>query len=138
MKRFFIFFIILINFNCTKKQNINIDHINGYWEIKKVILVTGEEHEYNYNIFIDYIELTDSLTGFRKKLKPKFDGTFEASKDTEQFKIKIENDSVNLYYHTNFSDWKETVLLASKTELKIINKAKNIYIYKPYEPINLN
>lgn len=138
MKRFFIPLFILFAFSCVKKQGINIDYINGYWEIKKVILASGEEHEYTYNGSIDYIKITDSLNGIRKKLKPTLEGTFEASKDTEQFTIKTEHDSVNMYYRTNFSEWKETVLSVSETELKIINKDRNIYIYKPYEPINLN
>ena len=138
MKRFFIIPIILILFNCAKKQEINPNYINGYWEIKKVILASGEEREFSYNGFIDYFKTTDSLTGFRKKLKPTLNGKFEASEDAEQFTIKIEHDSVNMYYRTSFSKWKETVLLASKTKLKIINKDGNIYIYKPYEPIKLN
>lgn len=138
MKHLFAMLVILLSLSCTKKQEINIEHINGHWEIKKVILSSGQEHEYNFNAFIDYIEISDSLTGFRKKLKPTLDGKFETSTDAEQFIVKIEHDSVNMYYHTNFSDWKETVLLASENELKIINKDKNIYIYKPYEPLNLN
>ncbi|NCO63667.1 MAG: hypothetical protein GW839_07960 [Flavobacteriales bacterium] len=138
MKRLVIFFFILIHLNCSKNPEPYIQYLDGYWEIEKVILASGEEHNYSYNEFIDYFKLTDSLTGFRKKLKPALNNTFEASDDVEFFKLKIEHDSLNIYYHTNFSNWKETILLASKTELKIINEEKNIYIYKPYKPLNLD
>ena len=56
-----------------------------YWEIEKVILASGEEHVYNFNEFIDYFNVNDSLKGFRKKLKPTLNGTFEATNDAEEF-----------------------------------------------------
>lgn len=138
MKRIFITLIILTSLSCKKNPETYIEHLNGYWEIEKVILASGEEHSYNYNEFIDYFSVSDSLEGFRGKVKPLLKGTFEASKDAEQFNLKIEHDSLNIYYKTDFSNWKETILQASENELKIINKDKNIYIYKPYKPIKTN
>lgn len=138
MRRGIIILIILITYSCNKHTETYIAYINGYWEIKKVVLASGEEHTYTYNEYIDYFNVTDTLTGYRKKLKPLLNGTFTTSKDLEYFALKIENDSLNIYYRTNFSNWKETILSASKNELKIINKDKNVYIYKPYQPLNLN
>jgi len=138
MKRFLIIIIILLNTSCTKNPETYIEHLNGYWEIEKVILPSGEEHSYSYNEFVDYFSVSDSLNGFRKKLKPLLDGTFETTNGSEQFTLKVENDSLNIYYKTTFSSWKETILKASNDELKIINKGKNIYIYKPYKPLKAN
>lgn len=138
MKRLAILLISLIYLNCSKNPESYIQYLDGYWEIEKVILASGEDHNYSYNEFIDYFMVSDSLKGFRKKLKPTLNHTFEATDDVEYFKLKIEHDSLNIYYHTNFSNWKETILSASETELKIINKEKNIYIYKPYKPLNLD
>ena len=71
-------------------------------------------------------------------MKPNFMGTFETSKDAENFTIKIENDSMNVYYKTPFDTWKETVLLATKNQLKVINKNNAIFLYKRYKPISIN
>jgi hypothetical protein len=138
MKRLLLFLAILTTYSCKENPEKFIPHLNGYWEIEKVILASGDVHDYKYNPLVDYFKLTDSLKGFRKKLKPLPDGTFEDSKDTEEFNIKIEEDSLNIYYKTKFSHWKETILLASENQLKIINANKNIYVYKPYKPINTN
>ncbi len=138
MKRILVILIVLTNLSCNKNPETYIKHLNGYWEIEKVILASGEEHSYNYNEFIDYFSVSDSSKGYRKKLRPLLNGTYEASKDAEQFNLKIEHDSLNIYYKTNFSNWKETILRASESELKIINKDKNIYIYKPYKAIKTN
>ncbi len=138
MKRLFILLLLLITYSCEQPVKNFIPHLNGYWEIEKVILASGDVHDYKYNPLVDYFKLTDSLKGYRKKLKPLIDGTFADSKDTEQFDIKIEHDSLNIYYNTKFSNWKETILFASDNQLKIINSNKNIYIYKPYKPLKIN
>ena len=129
--------ILIILLGCSPNPDTFIPHINGYWEIDNVTLHNGSNKNYNYNGTIDYFELNDSLIGFRKKLKPNFIGTFETSKDAESIKVILENDSLNIYYNTSFSSWKETILLATHEQLKIINQNKDVYLYKRYEPLNL-
>ena len=107
-------------FGCSKNPELYIEHINGYWEIESVILSNGTKKAYKVNQTIDYISINDSLKGFRKKIKPRFDGKYDTSKDLETLEIKIENDSLNLYYTTNFTNWKETILIASENQLKIV------------------
>lgn len=127
---------ILILSSCSKNPETFIEHLEGYWEIEEVQLPDGTKKKYTYNDTVDYIEVSDSLTGFRLKLKPAFNGSYETSNNTEQFSIKIENDSLNLYYETPFDTWKETVLLASKEQLKVINKNKAVFLYKKFIPID--
>ncbi|PWK17677.1 lipocalin family protein [Xanthomarina spongicola] len=139
MKRLLI--ISIISFcliSCSKNPETFVEHLEGYWEIEEVILVDGSKKSYTFNDTVDYIEVSDSLAGFRIKLKPHFDGTFKTSKDSEQFTIKIENDSLNLYYKTPFDTWKETILLATEEQLKVINKNKAVFLYKKFTPINLD
>lgn len=124
--------------SCSRNPEVYIPYIDGNWEIDEVTLSDGSKRTYGFNETIDYIQLIDSLTGFRKKLNPDLTGGFEASKDVETFQLKIENDSLNIYYNTPFAKWKETILLASENELLIINKAKVRYLYKRYQPLDLN
>jgi hypothetical protein len=78
------------------------------------------------------------MSGFRRKLKPNLFGTFETSRSEEYFNIKIEGDSLNIYYKTIYAEWKETVLSANETKLIILNNTnKDVYIYKKYESLNL-
>ncbi len=127
--------IITITLGCSKNPEINIEHLNGYWEIDEVTLPDGAKRDYNFNETIDYIEITDSLTGFRKKLKPNFDGTYATSDDSESLRIVMENDSLNIYYTTPYSIWKETVLEASEKRMVVKNLDNILYVYKRYEPI---
>jgi hypothetical protein len=137
MKHIYLLLATCTILSCSPDPETFIPYINGYWEIDKVKLHNGNNRDYNYNDTIDYFELNDSLIGFRKKLKPNFMGTYATSKDSEKIKVVLENDSLNLYYSTPFSSWKETVLLATNEHLKIINQNKDVYLYKRYQPLNL-
>lgn len=115
-----------------------IKHVEGYWEIEEVIFPNGEKKIYKYNETIDYISLNDSLQGFRKKLTPGINDTYFTSDDAEALALKIENDSLNMYYSTAYNSRKETILEATPEHLRVINKNKVVYLYKRYTPINLD
>jgi hypothetical protein len=123
---------------CSENSEINIKHLEGYWEIQEVTLDDGSKKEYKYNETIDYISLNDSLVGFRKKLKPGINGTYLATDNSESLHVKIENDNVNIYYETPYAKWKETVLDATSENLKIINENNAVYLYKRYTPITID
>lgn len=135
MKKYTILIFSLILLSCSNDPNGLITHLNGYWEIDEVIMPDGSKREYTYNDTVDYFSISDSLTGFRKKLKPSFDGTYTTSDDSEDLKLKIENDSLHIYYTTPFANWKETILDATEERLFIINDQKIKYLYKRFEPI---
>ncbi len=128
----------LLIISCSKNPETYIQYIEGYWEIEKVTLSNGFEKEYKFNETIDYISLNDSLKGFRKKMTPGINDTYFTSDDAEAISIKIENESLNIYYATPYAKWKETILEATPKNLSIINENKDVYLYKRYTPINLD
>jgi len=144
MKKAFLFTVVplLLMFVFTGCDEHNpeelIPNISGYWQIEEVTFADGRKKAYNFSENIDYIKIGDSLNGFRKKLQPRLDGTFKATASLEEFKLKIENDSLKIYYSTPFSNWKETILEANESKLLILNSRGDIYLYKHYEPIDLN
>lgn len=138
MKRLLFLILVVTIFSCKKDPETFIDHIVGYWEIESVTFPNGETKTYTFSETIDFIDFNDSLTGYRKKLKPSLDGKFITSKDAESFKLILENDSLNAYYTTPYSNWKETILSADSLHLKVINQDKKVYLYKRFKPLNLN
>ncbi|UZO79939.1 hypothetical protein NBT05_13395 [Aquimarina sp. ERC-38] len=130
-------FILVISISCTRSDtSTKLSNITGYWEINKVIAPNGDEKHYKFNQNIDYFEIKDT-TGIRKKLQPQFDGTFKATGDSERFQIKKTSDSVHFMYKNSWSSWKETILVAEKDKLLIINEEGIQYEYRPYEKLNL-
>ena len=96
----------------------------------------GQTKEYKVNTTVDYIELNE-LSGYRKKVYPKFDGTYDTSNDTEQFKIVKQEDHFEIHYKTELSEWEE-VLISLDEDSFLVTNAENIsYYYKRFEPINV-
>lgn len=137
MKNYYWLLFVLV-FSCSKNHDIDIKEIQGYWEITEVIFPDGSIKAYKFNETIDYISINDSLKGFRKKLKPGINDTYFTSEDAEALIIKSEHDSLNVYYSTPYNTWKETVLEATATNLRIVNDNKVVYLYKRYTPIKLD
>ena len=129
--------IFLLFITCAEQPEEKIQWLNGYWEIERVVAPNGTTKDYTFNETVDYIYVENNK-GFRKKLQPRFNNQFITSEDSEALNIKIEGDSLNLYYKTELTNWKETVLKANEDRLEIVNSEGLVYIYKRYEPINLS
>ncbi|WP_299260998.1 lipocalin family protein [uncultured Aquimarina sp.] len=137
MSKNIIYSITLLLISCSKPNpETFIKHINGYWEIEKVITSDGIEKQYNFNQNIDFFEV-DNLKGIRKKVQPQLNGNFITTRDSETFTIVIENDSLRMYYKTPLSIWKETLISAKENQMIIRNDTGNLYFYKPYTKIEL-
>lgn len=111
-----------------------LDQLNGYWEIEHVEFSKDSIREFKINEFVDFIEIKDG-TGFRKKVRPQFDGTYTVTNDEEKVVAKIEAGKLNLYYTTPFDSWKETVIKAEEDKLSLKNDRGIIYHYKRFTPL---
>ena len=136
-KAIFILFLGITLISCSNSPQEKIDNLNGYWEITKAELPEGITKEFKYSEIVDYIEV-DSTSGFRKKVRPQIDGGFITSNDEEIFQVKLENDSINLYYSTPYANWKETLLTSEENKLVVLNPDGIIYTYKRFTPYSGN
>ena len=84
---------------------------------------------------IDYFKINDDLSGYRKKVTPRFDGAFEISQDQSNFKLSIEDHQLRINYNNNGIAYKEQIMRANETSLIISNSNGFSYTYKPYEPL---
>ena len=133
---FVIFFI-----SCNKNNNIadnyikNIKYINGYWEISKVIKNGQVIKNYDFNGTVDFYFLDDKNQGYRKKVKPIINGSFDIS--MHQMVLKIKEDKKNLYlvYGEN-EDYSETLIKLDSMILITKNNDGRIFEYKRFYPKN--
>jgi len=124
----------IVTLGCQNNPKEQLKHLTGYWEIEKVEVSKDSVINYKINSVVDYMEF-EGKKGFRKKMKPQFDGTYITNKDKEEISAKIENDSLRLYYKTPFDSWKETVIDADADEFSVINRDGKIYYYKKFTPL---
>lgn len=135
MKKYFLILLITcFGISCNlKTSEEKIENLNGYWEIKSAERPEGTTKEYKISAVVDYIQIKNK-EGFRKKVRPQLDGSYLVTEDRESLTVKIENDSINLYYTTPFDSWKETLLSSEENEIKILNPQGIIYTYKRFTP----
>ncbi|EAR01007.1 hypothetical protein [Maribacter sp. HTCC2170] len=137
MKKVVSLVLLLLIMAC--KNEVSQDKLillNGYWEIEKVVMANGQTKEYNINTTIDYIELND-LSGFRKKVYPKLDGTYDTTDDAEHFTIVAQKGAFEIRYQTDLSKWIELLKSLDKNSFSVINSENITYHYKRFEPINI-
>lgn len=140
MKQILYLSTFFIFFGCnTKIEEADLTNLNGYWQIEQVTFSNGQTKDFTINPTIDYIEL-DGLTGFRKKVQPKFNGTFETSDHAEYFTIETSNGDFQMRYNPNTKNpgkqRSESLIKLSNHNFTVINKDTLTYTYKRFEPIN--
>ena len=129
-----IVFLGLISCHSSVKKE-DIKKLNGYWEIKKVTLSSGEKKDYNVNETIDYFELKGNV-GFRQKVMPQFDGTFRTNDIKAKIKIVEKNNASFIEYNTVYGKWQEEIITIEDSTLVLKNKEKVTYTYKKFKPFS--
>ncbi|TXN35171.1 hypothetical protein FVB32_11310 [Flagellimonas hymeniacidonis] len=136
MKRIVLFLLITGFLGC--KNNVipeqELSNLNGYWEITEVAFADGTKKNYTVNPTIDFIHLENNQ-GFRKKVQPKFDGSFNTSNITESFKVNYSNEVIILQYENNLSAWEEKLVQLDSSSFSVLNEEGIKYSYKRFQPI---
>ena len=139
---FYLFFSFLFISCKTEIKPSDISKINGYWEIEKVILASGEKKEYKISETIDFFELRQTqldkqFSGFRKKVTPQIDGKYLVNDVSESIAITFENSDYVINYKTQYLSWKEEILELQDSVLVLKNKENVVYHYKKSIPFSL-
>lgn len=107
----------------------DLQHLNGYWEIEKVVLPDGDKKEYKVNETIDFFKI-DQNKGFRKKVMPQIDGTYLTNNIQETVKVDLIDGTASIHYSTSYAQWNEEIIELSKDKLVIKNQQDLEYPYK--------
>lgn len=111
-----------------------LSDLNGYWEIAEVTFPDGTQKQYTLSPSIDFIHLKDGK-GFRKKMQPKLDGTYDTSRDVALLAVKSVQDTFTLQYKNDFSRWEETLVRLDAEAFSVLNAEGVLYSYKRFNPI---
>lgn len=138
MKKLVPFLIAFLIFACKKDgvSEADVHFLNGYWEITEVEFPNGSVKTYGLNQNIDFIHLEDG-EGYRKKMQPKFDGSFDTSNDMEYFKLISTENAITLHYKSDFSEWEEQLVHIDSLTFSVTNPEGVRYTYQRFEPIKI-
>jgi len=129
-------FLLIISLNsCKSEVTTYIPFIEGYWEIVSVTKDQKKVKEFKMSGSIDYFKVNEDLSGYRKKVTPRFDGAFEMSQHQSEFTLSIDESQLWIQYDNNAVSYREKIIRANESSLIISNSDGFIYTYKPYEPL---
>ncbi|MDC3133019.1 lipocalin family protein [Flavobacteriaceae bacterium] len=128
-------FLCIALLSCNKNIRNNLDYLSGYWQVKEV-KEKGETFSLSNRSFLyDYYGF-DQKKGFRKKLRPLLDGTFETSADLTTFEFDFTDKKVKLKFVTPWNEWIEEIIFLSQNTLVLQHQGRT-YHYKRVSNINL-
>ena len=137
MRQLSIILVCIFLYSCGDKvTKEELTFLDGYWEIKEVKFPNGDTKTYEMNATVDYIEI-NGTKGYRKKVQPIIDGSFETSDDAEYFTIAERDGSFIMVYDSAMAVWEEEIKSISETELRLVNEGQITYIYERFQPITL-
>jgi len=137
MKNIILIVVSSFFLGCTSSiSREELKNLNGYWEIGQVVFPDGNTKQYKMNTNIDYIQM-ENLQGYRKKVQPRLNGTYETSDDAEVFLISERDGSFYVNYKTELSEWSEKLVALDADSFSVINEEGLRYEYKRFEPISI-
>ena len=135
MKRLIALLLFTTLNSCNSDINSYIPFIEGYWEIVSVTKDQKKIKDYKISGSIDYFKVNPDLSGYRKKMTPRFDGAFEMSQHESNFTLSVIDHHLWLNYTNNGVYYREEIIRANNSSLVISNADGFLYTYKPYEPL---
>lgn len=132
--------VLILIVGCGSEiQENELSKLNGYWEIIEVSFTNGETKKFTASTTIDYLEI-ENLKGFRKKVQPRLNGTFETSNDAKSFTISKTEDGFDLQYpnkNGQKNSMVEHLIELSENTFSVKDERGTTYAYKRFKPLNL-
>lgn len=122
----------LFFYSCNESKNLQ--YLNGYWEISSVSIEGKEVKNYPFSGTVDYFIL-DENNGYRKKVKPKINGSFEITMHEIEFIIEMKKNDIYLVYGKG-KNFVESLVKLDSTKMILKNMDGFFYEYKRFFPNN--
>lgn len=137
MKKILFISLFFILTSCSKKiSSLDLQFLNGFWEIEKVVKEGETVKEYKINESVERFEFHNNK-GTRNKVILLYNGNFVLNNVMQEFLIEEKEGTFYLLNHTEFSDWKEEIERLNGKELVIKNEEGIQYFFKKRTNINL-
>ena len=121
----------LLFYSCNEGKNLQ--YLNGYWEISSVLFEGKEVKNYPFSGKIDYFILDEKNKGFRKKVNPNLDGSFNITMHEIEFKVEKKKNDIYLVYGKG-KNFVESLVKLDSTKMILKNVDGFLYEYKRFVP----
>lgn len=128
--------IIFIFLSCNNQVTINdVQKLNGYWDISKVVDTDNKVTEYKINSTIDYYFINKKNKGFRKKTTLDLSGKYKTNNLKDSISVEKKNGNIIIKTTTALNNWEDTIVKITPDELVLKNEAGVLFYYKKHQKI---
>ena len=120
-------YLLILLINCSSER-VQIDKLEGYWEIE-FVYQNGEKFipKLSNSIF-DHYQI-QYPKGFLNKVTLELDDSFKTSNDKTSFEIEKNNDKYYLNYKSRWDEWKSRIKFLDSQKL-ILEIGNRTFYYK--------
>ena len=136
--KYALYFIFLLFLNCSNtitEQDLQL--LNGYWEIEKVVSVKNKTTQYGINATVDFYFINKNNIGYRKKTTPDFSGKYKTNNIKDSIRINKIDEQFVIQTSTSLASWHDIIIKLTTKELVLENENGARFYYKKHQKFNL-
>ena len=97
MKKIILSIALLLALSCSESPDKMLPFISGYWEISEVKKDNAIIKSYTISTSVDYFQVNDDNSGFRKKVMPTLEGNYIVNEHETPFILKIDRNTLTIH-----------------------------------------
>lgn len=136
LRRFAVYTLLFMTLAACKEDPL-VNDLEGYWEIEQADLPGGNTKEYAISLTLDHYQLESDSSGYKTKVTPRLDGSFQTSGHQEYFRVEEKDGALLLHYQNSLTQYTEKVIRLKPEQLILINDRDMKYTYKRFKQLEL-
>jgi hypothetical protein len=129
--RYLFVFVALVMYSCNNSTADQVVHLEGYWDIEKVVLEDGSEKEFPFSNHMDFFNIEGS-NGTKHRVSPRYDGTMVDYGSPVSFKWEDQDGTLVLLFKDGDQSYKQTVSSCTADQLVLLHENGTKYYYLPH------
>ena len=130
MKVFSVIICFLTLLGCRVGPIIELDQIDGYWQIEFVQQENETFKSKQTSLLYDFYS-TKNNKGFYKKVAPQIDGSFKTSKNAVSFQILKDNEDFILQFSSPWNKWVKKIKHLDSEKLVLYHEERSFHYKRP-------
>lgn len=130
MKKGILLLVFAVLFACQKNSKLELNQLNGYWEIDFVQQENETFQSKQSNPLYDFYSMKNGK-GFYKKVAPQLDGSFLTTESNIPFEIKEDNGTFKIQFNSPWNVWRKTIKKLDSQKLVLFHQGRSFHYKRP-------
>ena len=130
MKKGILLLVFAVLFSCQKNSKLELNQLNGYWEIDFVQQENETFQSKQSNPLYDFYSMKNGK-GIYKKVAHQLDGSFVTTESNIPFEIKKDNGTFKIQFDSPWNVWQKTIKKLDSQKLVLFHQDRSFHYKRP-------